>query len=107
MQEFPRKLLTEWRKLELPFEDQKIIIAVSGGADSCSLAYLISDLVNKNKFRNQFFVAHFNHKLRGPESDTDARFVKRISESYGFEFIYGEAPKDEISSSNTEGVSNG
>jgi tRNA(Ile)-lysidine synthase TilS/MesJ len=37
MDKFVRSLITEWRKLGLPFDGETVIVAVSGGADSMSL----------------------------------------------------------------------
>lgn len=50
-----------------------ILAAVSGGADSVCLLSALLELSEKKGF----FVAaaHFNHQLRGSESDRDARFV--------------------------------
>ena len=51
-------------------EDDKILLACSGGIDSMVLADLL--LVNKNKFG----IAHINHQTRGQESDQDQLFVE-------------------------------
>ncbi len=91
MNDFTRKLITEWRRLGLPFEGENILIAVSGGADSCALALGISHLVNRRKFKHQFVVAHFNHRLRGLDSDQDADFVKKLAGDLGFDFVGGNA----------------
>ena len=86
MHEFVRNLITEWRKLGLPFADATIVVAVSGGADSMSLLLAIEDLVRRKKLKLRIIVAHFNHKLRGKESDADEEFVERYSRDLGFEF---------------------
>ncbi len=53
----------------------KIIVGVSGGADSMAL---LSFLVNiRHTFSLSLIVVHVNHMLRGQESDDDARFVHR------------------------------
>jgi len=87
MHKFVRNLLTEWRKLSLPFADKTILIAVSGGADSVSLALALSDLHKAKKLKLNFIVVHFNHNLRGAESEKDAQFVKDLAEKLKFEFI--------------------
>ena len=87
MHKFVRSLITEWRKLELPFNDATIVVAVSGGADSLSLLIAIHDLVRRRKLHNRFVVAHFNHKLRGAESDADENFVRETAAKLGFEFV--------------------
>lgn len=53
-----------------------IICAVSGGADS--MALLWSMYLLKEKLGIQVSAAHFNHHLRGTESDRDESFVKNF-----------------------------
>jgi tRNA(Ile)-lysidine synthase len=87
MNKFVRNLLTEWRKLNLPFSDETIIVAVSGGADSVSLLIALHELKRRKKLDLNFIVAHFNHNLRGVESEKDAEFVKDLAEKLNFEFV--------------------
>ena len=94
MDNFTRQLLTEWRKLEIPFAGETIIIAISGGADSVSLALALHELKIRNKLDLRFVLAHFNHHLRGEESRRDEEFVKNLAEKFDFELVIG---KGEIS----------
>ena len=84
MHKFVRSLITEWRKLGLPFSGETIVIAVSGGADSMSLLLAIHDLTKRKKIAHRVIVAHLNHKLRERESDADERFVRAQAERLGF-----------------------
>jgi tRNA(Ile)-lysidine synthase len=86
MNKFVRNLLTEWRKLNLPLADEAIVVAVSGGADSVSLALALHNLRERKKLNLNFIIAHFNHNLRGIESDKDAEFVKDLAEKLNFKF---------------------
>src|SRR5215218_8891270 len=88
MHKFVRNLLTEWRKLDLPFEGETFIVAVSGGADSVSLAIALDDLRTRKKLNSRFVIAHFNHDLRGAESERDAEFVKNLADKFDFELAY-------------------
>jgi len=90
MHKFVRSLITEWRRLGLPVADASVVIAVSGGADSMSLLAAIGDLVKRKKLKLTIVVAHFNHKLRGAESDADEKFVRDYSKERGFEFVAGK-----------------
>jgi tRNA(Ile)-lysidine synthase len=62
---------------------QRIVIGVSGGADSICLMDLLQ------KAGNPLLVVHFNHHLR-PESGADSEFVRQMAQSRGLEFIQGE-----------------
>lgn len=86
MDKFIRKLLTEWRKLGLPFEEETFLIAVSGGADSTALTLALKDLKERNKLKLNFTVAHFNHGIRA-ESDDDEDFVRELASVCGFDFV--------------------
>jgi tRNA(Ile)-lysidine synthase len=53
----------------------KILLAVSGGADSTALLYAMSSLKTEGILKGEISAFHFNHQLRGAESDGDERFV--------------------------------
>ena len=50
-----------------------VLCAVSGGADSMCLLHLLHTWAGEGGFR--VAAAHYNHNLRGAESDRDAAFV--------------------------------
>ncbi len=87
MNKFCRQFITHWRKNSLPFADETFIVAVSGGADSVSLVLVLHQLKQLKKLDLQFVVAHFNHNLRGDESNQDEIFVKDLAEKLKFEFV--------------------
>ena len=62
-------------------------IAVSGGADSVALLRLLEIL--RDRLGIAMLVVHFNHKLRGAESDADAEFVAKLAQARGLECIVG------------------
>ncbi len=78
MHQFVRKLITEWRRLELPVSGETVVIAVSGGTDSVSLLLAMHDLVERGKLSIRLVAAHFDHRLRDG-SHEDAEYVKRLS----------------------------
>jgi tRNA(Ile)-lysidine synthase len=61
------------------------ILAVSGGADS---VYLL-DLFRKKSSR--LLVAHYNHAVRGRQSEADQRFLKRLCKGWGLSLEVGKA----------------
>jgi len=54
----------------------KLVIAVSGGADSVALLHLLQQL--KAEMNLTLLAVHINHHLRGEASDEDEKFVKRL-----------------------------
>src|SRR5437667_2949277 len=61
---FARSLAKEWRRLGLPAANARVVLAVSGGADSVALLLAVNELVDANKLRLKLFVAHLDHGLR-------------------------------------------
>ena len=64
---------------ELIEPGSRLIVAVSGGADSVALLRGLGAL--QDPLALDLIAAHLNHALRGPESDEDARFVAELCES--------------------------
>ena len=91
MRRFPKELLTEWRRLELPVSDAATVVAVSGGADSLSLLIAVDELYKLGKLNIRIIVAHFNHHLRGKESDADENFVRDVCAERKLEFAVGHS----------------
>lgn len=67
------------------FSAQKIIVAVSGGADSLALADLLYKV--RQRFKLQLCIAHYEHGLRGQTSLDDAAFVEDFAKSHGLKFF--------------------
>jgi len=57
----------------------RLIVAVSGGADSVALLDILSKMPD---FPLSLVVAHLNHSLRGAESDADEQFVRNLAKQY-------------------------
>jgi len=53
----------------------KILLAVSGGADSTALLYAMCAIKAENVLGGDILCAHINHQLRGSDSDGDEAFV--------------------------------
>ncbi len=54
----------------------RIIVGVSGGADSVSLLRVIHEL--SIKLELSIYAAHYNHGIRGESADRDSRFVSEL-----------------------------
>ena len=66
----------------------QVIAAVSGGADSVALLfglYLMKDIMGFS-----LEAAHFNHHLRGAESDRDEAFVRALCSRYDIPLTVGD-----------------
>src|SRR5208337_2048408 len=72
------------RKHHLLRAGDRVGVAVSGGADSVALLRVLMDL--RGQTGTVLAVVHFNHKLRGAESDKDERFVAELAAKHHLEF---------------------
>ena len=82
------KLLSFIRHQEMLQPGDRVICAVSGGADSVALLFAIYLLAEKLDITVE--AAHFNHCLRGDESDEDARFVAALCERLDIPVYMGQ-----------------
>lgn len=69
-----------------------IIVAVSGGADSVCLLNILLEI--KDQMKLDIKACHYNHKLRGEESDQEEIFVRNLCEDRGVELEVGSKPDD-------------
>jgi tRNA(Ile)-lysidine synthase len=60
---------------ELFQSGDKVLLAVSGGADSMALLYILRALKAEKVIDSELFCAHVNHQLRGSDADSDEDFV--------------------------------
>lgn len=75
-----------------------LILAVSGGADSVVLLDLFATV--RDDWNLRLVVGHFNHQLRGRESDADEEFVHSLAKKYGIDCYVERA--DTASTANGE-----
>jgi tRNA(Ile)-lysidine synthase len=78
------------RKHSLISDRDRVLAAVSGGPDSLALLSILVNL--KDIFGiERITVVHFDHMLRGNESDEDREFVRALALSTGLDFHHGAA----------------
>lgn len=74
------KLLTFIRQQGMVDPGDTVVCALSGGADSVALLWGLYLL--REKLQITLEAAHFNHNLRGAESDADEQFVRQLCARY-------------------------
>ena len=82
------KICAFLKQYEMVNPGDRVICAVSGGADSMALLWAMYLL--KDKLQISLSAAHFNHHLRGEESNRDEAFVTDFCEGYGIPLYKGE-----------------
>ena len=81
------KLLKALHRDEMVSPGDRVICAVSGGADS--MALLWSFWLLREKLGIELAAAHFNHGLRGAESDRDEAFVREFCDRFDIPLFVG------------------
>ena len=81
------------------WRDVGIVIGCSGGADSVALLRLMAELRTQgnNLPRGFLIAAHYNHALRGSESDDDQQFVQKLAKDLGLRFQTTRSQSEETS----------
>lgn len=72
------------RSEKLIERNDKVVVALSGGADSIFLLTLIQKL--QPQLSLELTAVHINHNLRGKESDSDEKFCRELCTSHGIPF---------------------
>lgn len=83
------KLLKQIKQYDMVCKGDHVICAVSGGADSVAL--LFGMYLLREKLGITLSAAHFNHHLRGEESDRDEQFVREFCHRYDISLEVGSA----------------
>ena len=75
LREFERKVVGSIAENKLIEAGDRILLAISGGADSTALLHMMSSLKDKEVLQADFVCGHINHQLRMADSDADENFV--------------------------------
>ena len=75
-------------KYALLEKGERVVVALSGGPDSTALLTVLVPIAQELDL--SLIVAHFNHGLRGTESEEDEKFSRDLSEKMGLPFISGK-----------------
>jgi tRNA(Ile)-lysidine synthase len=80
-----QSVLHHIRAAQMIMPGYRIGVAVSGGADSVALLRILQDL--REELGITLLVVHFNHMLRGADSQADAQFVKDLAGTRSLEIV--------------------
>lgn len=62
-------------------EKDKVVIGISGGADSVCLFFMMLEL--RKQYNLELYAVHVNHGIRGDDADGDEEFVKELISTEG------------------------
>lgn len=77
------EVLAQCRRERLFSAGDRVVCAVSGGADSMAMLWCLYQL--RETLSVSVAAAHFNHRLRGAESERDEAFVRSFCAAHGIE----------------------
>jgi tRNA(Ile)-lysidine synthase len=71
------------RRFGLLPRDSRVVVALSGGADSVALLCVLKEMAADEGF-HVVGAAHLNHQLRGDEADADEEYCRRLAAELAF-----------------------
>lgn len=75
--------IEKWQMLD---KNDRVVVGVSGGADSVCLLFVLLSL--REKYNLDIHVVHVNHGLRDLAADEDAKYVEELCKRYRLPFHY-------------------
>jgi tRNA(Ile)-lysidine synthase len=100
---FVRSIAAFVRQRELFGEGARVLVALSGGPDSCALLLALCEAADAGLLPDPVAAAHFHHGLRGRDADEDAAFSAALAVRCGIPCVVGlgAVPKDGRSPNDT------
>lgn len=80
-----KKVLKTIEKYKLLDRKDRVVVAVSGGPDSTALLFALAQQVSLLDI--SILVAHYNHGLRGTDSDSDEKHSQKLATELGLIFV--------------------
>jgi tRNA(Ile)-lysidine synthase len=96
------KIYSAIEKFEMFQGTNKILVGISGGADSVCLLHFLSTCAKTHNM--QVFAVHVNHCIRENEADRDENFVRDFCSKIGVPFYLEKASIPRISSETKTGT---
>lgn len=85
MVEFEKSVLCTINKYNMISDGDKVLVALSGGADSVSLLKALCAIRSKIDFA--IAAVHINHGIRGNEAERDEKYCKDLCGKLGVDFL--------------------
>ncbi len=101
MSDLPARVRAYCRKHDL-LAAGRVLVAVSGGADSLTLLHLLIGL--QTEFSISLHVATLDHGIRGAESSADAEYVRATAEAWSVPITVGRADVPALARSEGIGI---
>jgi tRNA(Ile)-lysidine synthase len=101
---FARLLLREWRRRGWAARGERVLVAVSGGADSAALLLALEELTRAGLLGVSLTAAHLDHGLRGERGGEDARWVEGLARTLGVPCVSGRAEVAEVARARRDNV---
>ena len=83
-----KKVLKTIEKYKLIDKKDRVVAALSGGPDSTALLVALTQIAKQLCF--DIIVAHYNHGLRGTNSDEDEKYSQKLAKKMGLIFVSGK-----------------
>ena len=103
MLEIEKQVLNTINKYNLIKENDKIIVAVSGGPDSMCLLDILYNFKINNIKKYELYVAHVNHCIRKKAID-DEEYVKKYCEDKNLPCYIKRIDVNKLASDNKKGL---
>ncbi len=95
------KIQNSIKEHNMCYEDDSVLIGLSGGADSVALLLMMKELGYKVS------ACHINHQLRGEESDRDENFCRELCKRLGVELFVEKLDVKKFCEENKKGTEEG
>ncbi|MBQ8057887.1 MAG: tRNA lysidine(34) synthetase TilS [Ruminococcus sp.] len=97
-----RKLIDALGKYSMLNSGDKVVVALSGGADSVALMHFLNS--QKEILGITLYACHLNHNIRGEEAQRDEQFVRDLCEKMGIELFVKSVDVVKIASERKESL---
>ena len=86
MTKFETKVYEYINEFDMLEANDKIVVGLSGGADSVCLLLVMDKLLNESGMPQRLVAVHINHHIRGKEADEDETFARNLADKLGIVF---------------------